>query len=134
MIILSGIQIKKYYKIFGYVNLIFSILLVIFLKDMSLMERIMGIIGINLLYHMPYLFFSSNSINSFQMDNNINKIVGTGILKLFSVFGMIISFTFMYTIISKAILQQEYFMIFGIFIPFGILLGATNLWNDLNNK
>ena len=103
MEILNKSDIKKYYKIFGYINLIFSILLVIFLRDIDFIERIFALIAINAGYHMPYLFFSSISKDSTRMNNNFNKIVGTGMLKLFSIFGIVCSFTMIFIFISKAI-------------------------------
>ncbi|WP_281979452.1 hypothetical protein [Tenacibaculum mesophilum] len=134
MEIINQSDIKKYYKIFGYVNLIFSILLVIFLTEIDLKERIFALISINVGYHMLYLFFSSLSKDSTRMNNNFNKIVGTGMLKLFSIFGIVCSFTIIYIFISTAISEKEYIGLFGICIAFGLFLGAYSLWTDLNNE
>ncbi|MFL1010474.1 hypothetical protein [Flavisericum labens] len=134
MEITNQFDIKKYYKIFGYINLIFSILLVIFLTDIEIKERIFALIAINVGYHMLYLFFSSLSKDSTRMSNNFNKVMGTGMLKLFAIFGIISSFTIIYFFITKAISEKEYFGLFGICIPIGLFLGAYKLWTDLNNE
>ena len=127
-------EIKKYYIIFGYVNLIFSILLGVFLHGIDLKERFFGVIAINIGYHMLYWFFSSLSKDSTRMANNFNKIVGTGMLKLFSIFGMICSFLIIYIFISKAISEKEYIGFLGICISIGLFLGAYSLWIDLRNE
>lgn len=127
-------NIKKYYKIFGYINLIFSVLLVIFLQGIDLKERIFALIAINVGYHMLYWFFSSLSKDSTRMNNNFNKIVGTGMLKLFGIFGIVCSFTIIYFFISKAVSEKEFIGLFGICIPFGLFLGAYSLWTDLKNE
>ena len=134
MEIINQSDIKKYYKIFGYVNLIFSILLVIFLTDIDLKERIFALIAINVGYHMLYLFFSSLSKDSTRMNNSFNKVMGTGMLKIFAVFGIVCSFTIIYFFIAKTISEKEYGGLFGICIPFGLFLGAYKLWTDLNNE
>jgi hypothetical protein len=103
MEIINKNDIKKYYKIFGYINLIFSILLVFFLPDIDFKERIITVITINVGYHMLYWFFSSIPKDSIRMNNNFNKIVGTGMIKLFAIFGIVCSFTIIYFFISKAI-------------------------------
>ncbi|MBW1296342.1 hypothetical protein [Aquimarina litoralis] len=127
-------DIKKYYKVFGYINLIFSFLLVIFIRDTDLGERIFALIAINVGYHMLYWFFSSLSKDPTRLNNNFNKIVGTGMLKLFSIFGIICSFGIIYFFISNAILQKEYIGLFGICIAMGLFLGAYSLWTDLRNE
>ena len=134
MEIIKESDIKKYYKIFGYINLIFSILLIIFLRDIALKERIFALITINVGYHMLYWFFSSLSKDSTRMNNNFNKIIGTGMLKLFAVFGIICSFLIFYIFFSNAISQKEYIGLFGICIAIGLFLGAYSLWTDLKNE
>ncbi|AXO79228.1 hypothetical protein DZC78_02145 [Olleya aquimaris] len=134
MEIINKNDIKKYYKIFGYINLIFSILLVLFLPDIDFKERIITVITINVGYHMLYWFFSSIPKDSTRMNNNFNKIVGTGMIKLFAIFGIVCSFTIIYFFISKAISEKEYIGLFGICIPFGLFFGAYSLWGDLKNE
>ncbi|WP_276166657.1 hypothetical protein [Zobellia alginiliquefaciens] len=134
MEIFNQTDIKKYYQIFGYANLIFSILLVIFLTDIDFKERIFALISINVGFHMLYWFFSSLSKDSTRMNNSFNKIMGTGMLKIFAVFGIICSFTIVYFFITNAISEKEYVGLFGICIPFGLFLGAYKLWTDLNNE
>ena len=135
MEIINETDIKKYYKIFGYINLIFSILLVIFIREIDLKERIFALIAINVGYHMLYLFFTNlyGDSSRMRMNNKFNNIGGAIMLKLFSVFGIITSFTITYIFISKAISEQEYYGLFGICIPFGLFLGAYSLWTKLNN-
>ncbi|PQB05770.1 hypothetical protein BST85_13355 [Aureitalea marina] len=134
MLTISQSYIKKYYKIFGYVNLIFSILLVIFLTDIDLKERFFALIGINVGFHMLYWFFSTLSKDSTRMLNSFNKIVGTAMLKLFAVFGIICSFILIYVFIEKAVSEKELVGLFGICLPFGLFLGAYKLWTDLKNE
>jgi hypothetical protein len=69
---MTKIQIKKYYKIFGIMNLILGIIFIIIYKEIELTERIIGAIAINAVYHMLYLFFSSmyESSYSTRMKNN----------------------------------------------------------------
>ena len=106
----------------------------IFLTDIDLKERIFALIAINVGYHMLYLFFSSLSKDSTRMNNSFNKVMGTGMLKIFAVFGIVCSFTIIYFFIAKAISEKEYVGLFGICIPFGLFLGAYKLWTDLNNE
>ena len=129
-------DIKKYYKIFGYINLIFSILLVFFLSDVELKERIIAVIAINIGYHMLYLFFSNiyGDTSRMRMNNNFNNVGGGIMLKLFSVFGIITSITITYFFISNVISQKEYYGLFAICIPIGLFLGAYSLWTKLNNE
>lgn len=134
MEIITRSDIKKYYKIFGYVHFINSLLVVIFWTDINLKERIMGLIAINGAYHMPYLFFSSLSYDSSRMANNFNKVVGTGMLKLFSIFGIVCSCIMIYIFISTAISEKEYFGLYRICIAIGLFLGAYKLWTDLSNE
>jgi len=126
-------KIKRYYKIFGYINLIFSVLLIFFLSNLSVEEQITGLITINAGYHVLYLFFSSLSKDKNRMRNSFSNVMGTGMLKLFAVFGAICSLAMIYFFITKAIYAKEFFGLFGICIPFGLLLGAYRLWTDLNN-
>jgi len=136
MEIINESDIKKYYKIFGYINLSFSILLVIFLSDFDLKARIIALIVINAVYHMLYLFFTNiyGDSSRMRMNNKFNNVGGGIMLKLFSVFGIITSFTMAYTFISNAISEKEYYALFGICIPIGLFLGAYSLWTKLNNE
>lgn len=134
MKIINESDIRKHYKTFGYINLVFSILLVCFLSDIDLKERIIALIVTNVAYHMLYFFFSTLSKDSARMNNNFNKIVGTGMLKLFAIFGIVSSFTTIYFFIANAISQNEYVGLFSICIPIGLFLGAYSLWTDLNNE
>ena len=127
-------DIKKYYKKFGYINLTLSVLFAITPIDMDLKERIIAVIAINVGYHMLYMFFSSLSKKPTRMNNNFNKIVGTGMLKLFSIFGIISSLIIMYVFISNAISLKEYYGLFAVCIPFGLFLGAYSLWTDLKEE
>ena len=127
-------DIKKYYKNFGYLNLILSILFIIFSREIELTERIIGAIVINIGYHMLYLFFSRISQDSTRTNNNFNKNVGGIMLKLFSIFGIISSLLIIYVFFSKAISLNEYYSLFAICIPFGLFLGSYSLWINLNNE
>lgn len=125
-------NIKKYYKTIGYINLGFSILLAFIINDIDFKDRIIAVITINIGYHMLYLFFSNLSKDSSRMHNSFNNIMGTSMLKLFSVFGIVTAFVSIYFIISNTIIEKDYLGLFGICIPFSLFLGAYNLWLDLN--
>jgi len=127
-------DIKKYYKLFGYLNLTLSILFIIVSREIELTERIIAAVAINIGYHMLYLFFSSISKDSTRMNNKFNKNVGGIMLKLFSIFGILSSFIIIYVFISKAISLNEYLGLFAICIPFGLFLGSFSLWIDLSNE
>ena len=127
-------DIKKYYKIFGYINLFFSLLPLFFFLDIDFTERIITVITINVGYHMLYWFFSGLSKDSTRMNNNFNRIIGTAMLKVFAIFGILCSFIIIYSFISKAISEKEYIGLFGICISFGLFLGAYSLWTDLKNE
>ncbi|QIE58650.1 hypothetical protein G5B37_03460 [Rasiella rasia] len=127
-------DIKKYYKIFGSINLIFAILLVFFLYDIKIEERVYAFLAINVGYHMLYHFFSSLSKNSIRSANNFNKIVGTIMLKLFAIFGVFCSFFIIFIFVSTAIAENEYIGLFAICIAIGLFLGSYSLWLDLKNE
>jgi hypothetical protein len=136
MEIITETNIKKYYKIFGYINLIFSILLLIFIREIDLKERIYALVAINFVYHMLYLFYTNLYGDSLQMrmNNKYNNIGGGIMLKIFSLLGIISSFIITYSLISISFSEEEYYFLFGICIPFGHFLGAYSLWNKLNSE
>lgn len=136
MDLITNFDIKKYYKKIGYINLILSLLSLFFMRENDWQEKIMAVIGINLAYHMLYLFYSSIYISSTKMrdNNSFNKNVGGIMLGLFAMFGMFGSFILIYVFISNAISSNEYYRLFTICIPFGLFLGAYSLWNDIKKK
>ena len=133
---MTKIQIKKYYKVYGIVNLILGILFIIIYTEIELIERTIGAISINVGYHMLYLFFSTIYKNSYNtlMHNDFNKKVGGIMIKGFSVFGMICSFFILYMFILKSIEFNEYYGFCAICIPIGLFLGSYSLWLDMNIK
>lgn len=130
------IDIKKYYKKIGYINLILSLLFAVFSWELKFTERIIAVIAINIGYHMLYLFFSNiyGDSTKMRMHNKFNNIGGGIMLKLFSIFGMVCSLIIMVTFISNSISQKEYYGFFTLGIPFGLFLGAYSLWLNLNNE
>ncbi|MBU2930262.1 hypothetical protein [Winogradskyella psychrotolerans] len=133
---MTDFDIKKYYKIIGYINLGFSLLSLFFMRENDWQDRIIAVIGINMAYHMLYLFYSSIYINSTKMrsNNSFNKNVGGIMLGLFAMFGMFGSLFLIYIFIYSAISSNEYYRLFTMCIPFGLFLGAYSLWNDLKKE
>ncbi len=133
---MTNFDIKKYYKIIGYINLVFSLLSLFYMRENDWQERIIAVVGINVAYHMLYLFYSNIYISSTKMRNNnsFNKSVGGIMLGLFAMFGMFGSFVLIYAFISNAIYSDEYYRLFTICIPFGLFLGAYSLWKDLKKE
>ena len=133
---MTDFDIKKYYKIIGYINIAFSLLSLFFMRENDWQERIIAVVGINMAYHMLYLFYSSIYLNSTKMrrNNSFNKNVGGIMLGLFAMFGMFGSLFLIYIFINSAISTNEYYRLFTMCIPFGLFLGAYSLWNDLKKE
>jgi len=129
-------EIKKYYKRIGYLNLILSILFLIFSREIELTERLFAVLAINVGYHMLYYFFSGiyKRTKRMRSHNDFNKSIGGIIIGMFAIFGILASVFLAYIFVSEAITYNEYFRLFAICIPFGILLGAYSLWIDVRNE
>ncbi len=129
-------EIKKYHKIIGYLNLILSILFLIFSRENELIERFFAALTLNIGYHMLYYFFSGiyRRTEKMRSHNNFNKSIGGFMIKTFAMFGVLTSILVAYIFISDAITKKEYYRLFAICIPFGILLGAYSLWIDSQNE
>ncbi len=129
-------DIKKYYRIIGYVNLVLSILYLIISRENELTERIFAVITINVGYHMLYIFYAGiyNGTTRFRKKNNFNRNTGGMMLRIFAMFGMLASFFLIYVFISNAISLNEYYRLFTICIPFGLFLGSYSLWTDLKEE
>ena len=91
---MDTLKIKKYYKIFGYINLILVMLFLIISVEIELMDRIIGAVIIVFLYHILYLFFSSISRKSTQ--NKFNTFSEGILLKLFSILGILSAVMLLY--------------------------------------
>jgi hypothetical protein len=129
-------EIKKYHRIIGYVNLILSLLYLIFSRENEWMERIFAVIAINLGYHMMYFFFSGIYKGSMRMrtHNEFNKNIGGIMLRVFAVLGMFASIILLYVFVSKVISFDEYLNLYMMCIPFGFFLGAYSLWTDIKSE
>jgi hypothetical protein len=129
-------DIKKYHRTIGFLNLILSILYLIFSRDSELIERLFAVLAINIGYHMLYYFYAGIYKGSTQMRNNnsFNKNIGGIMLGIFAMFGMLASVFLIYVFISNAISFNEYYRLFAICIPFGLFLGSFSLWTDIKNE
>ena len=129
-------EIKKYHKIIGYVNLILSLLYLIFSRENELIERIFAVIAINVGYHMMYFFFAGIYKGSTRMRNHneFNKNIGGIMLRIFAIFGMLASIFLLYVFVSNVISFHDYLNLYMICIPFGFFLGAYSLWIDIKKE
>ncbi|EDP70744.1 hypothetical protein FBALC1_08293 [Flavobacteriales bacterium ALC-1] len=128
--------IKKYHKIIGYLNLILSVLYLIFSRESELIERLFAVLAINVGYHMVYYFFAGiyKGTKLTRSHNDFNKSIGGIMIGLFAIFGFLASIFLIYIFVHDAITMNEYYRLFAICIPFGILLGAYSLWIDIRNE
>jgi hypothetical protein len=129
-------DIKKYHKLFGYLNLILSIVYLLFSRESELTERLFAVLSINGGYHMAYYFFSGIYKGTLRTrnHNDFNKSIGGIMIGLFAIFGFLCSIFLTYIFVHNAIKMNEYYLLFGICIPFGILLGSYSLWTDIRNE
>ena len=133
---MTKLNIKKYHRIIGYLNLILSILYLVFSRDTDLIERFFTGIVMNLVYHMYYYFFSTiyKHTTKVRLLNKFNKVGLKILLKCFSLSGILGSGLLLILFISDAIRFYEYFKLFSICIPFGLFLGANSLLNDTREE
>ena len=129
-------EIKKYHKLIGYLNLILSILFLIFSRENELTERLFAVLAINVGYHMLYYFFSGiyRGTEKMRSYNDFNKNIGGIMIGMFAIFGILTSIFLAYIFLSDAMANNEYERLFAICIPFGILLGAYSLWIDIRDE
>ncbi|WP_417799751.1 hypothetical protein [Tenacibaculum sp.] len=98
-------------------------------------ERFFTVLAINVAYHMLYYFFSGiyRRTEKMRSHNDFNKSIGGIMIRIFAMFGILASILVAYIFVSDAITNNEYYRLFAICIPFGILLGAYSLWIDIQN-
>ena len=128
-------EIKKYHRIIGYLNLILSLIYLLFSRE-ELIERVFAVIAINVVYHMMYYFFDGiyKDTTSMRNHNQFNKIVGRIMLRIFAVFGILASIFLLYIFATNAIHLDDYLNLYVICIPFGFFLGAYSLWTDIRKE
>jgi hypothetical protein len=129
-------DIKKYHKLFGYLNLILSIVYLLFSQESELTERLFAVLSINGGYHMAYYFFSGiyKGTKRMRSHNDFNKSIGGIMIGMFAMFGILGSIFLAFIFVSDAITNNEYYRLFAICIPLGISLGACSLWIDIRNE
>ena len=129
-------QIKKYHKQLGYFVLILSIVSFMLSKEGTIIEGLIGAVVINLGYHMCYYFFAGmySSMERMRSHNAFNKVGGRMMMGLFAVIGVLIAVYFICHMVINAFLNGEYGQLFGLCIPFGVLLGAMSLWTDIREE
>ena len=129
-------NIKKYHKLIGYLNLILSIFYLIFSRESELTERLFAVLAINVGYHMLYYSFAGiyKGTKRMRSHNDFNNSIGGIMIGMFAIFGFLASIFLTYIFVSEAITYNEYYRLFAICIPFGILLGAYSLWIDVRDE
>lgn len=128
MSVLDRNKIRHYYKRFGYLNLILSILFIFFAWEIDILERLFVFIAINVGYHMFYLLFESISKNIIATNNQFIKSFEKVANKIFSVFGMMCAFFMVIFFISQSITLNKYYELLAICVPIGLFLGAYSSW------
>lgn len=125
-------HIYKLYMIFGVLNLVLSVLFLIF-GDETLGSRILILFFLNFYYHLCYfafIIFSKNSlVKKVSNENPIRIIfkifVGVIIISLFLDF-----FVKLYALVT----ENNYQDLFMIFIQVGLFLGATSFWLSIEQE
>ena len=133
MIIINQNIIKRNYKVCGYINFVFSFIIVI-LSDISFTEKLFSFLVYNILYHLGFYFFHNLAKDPIRFKNKFNKKISSILLKIFSLSGVLTYSIFLYYLISRILETEKYYEIFAILLPFGFLLGAISLWNQLKNE
>ena len=100
------------------------------------MEGFLGAVMINLGYHMCYYFYAGLwvGVERIRNHNNFNKVGSRMMMGLFAVIGVLIAVYFICHMVINAFLNTEYGQLFGLCIPFGVLLGAMSLWADIKSE
>ena len=120
--------IKKYYVRFGILNLILSLLSILFSSEESLIARFQFMILINLLYHILFTFFAFISIMSLPFKNDFEKYAVTTIIWFFMIFGSIITIVMYILLLHNAFQIGDYDIYFGLIVPLGFFLGIHLSW------
>jgi len=124
-------KIKKYYKVFGYINLLLSIAYLVFERQNVWIESLGTAFIINAMYHMLYWFFLHVPNDKILTKNNFNKYVGGYLSRGFLIFGIFCSVFLLFYFVFIAIETGEY-RIYTICIPVGLFLGAYLSLTRLN--
>lgn len=123
---LTSGKIKKYYKLFGYVSLAYSILILV-ISDGELEERLSEAIAINFVYHMFYHFFRF-PVNFEGKGIFTYEKIGKPMMKLFSIIGVLAAFGLACYIITSMIALEYSQSLWMIFVPVGMFLGSYSTW------
>ena len=125
---MTEVAIKKYYLRFGVLNLILSLLSILFSREESLIGRFQFMILINLLYHILFAFFAFISIMSLPFKNDFEKYAVTTIIWFFMIFGSIITIVMCILLLHNAFQIGDYDICFGLIVPLGFFLGIHLSW------
>ena len=129
---MTEVAIKKYYLRFGVLNLILSLLSILFSREESLIGRFQFMILINLLYHILFAFFAFISIMSLPFKNDFEKYAVTTIIWFFMIFGSIITIVMCILLLHNAFQIGDYDICFGLIVPLGFFLGIHLSWVRVN--
>ena len=133
MFVLDRNRITHYYKIFGYLNLFFSILFIFLALEIDIIERLFVFIAINVGYHMCYWFFKSITKNRTAANDHFGKSFWKVANKAFSIFGMVCALFLAVSFISQSITLNKYYELLAICVPVGLFLGAYSSWAKMRN-
>ena len=122
---MTEVALKKYYLRFGVLNLILSLLSILFSREESLIGRFQFMILINLLYHILFAFIS---IMSLPFKNDFEKYAVTTIIWFFMIFGSIITIVMCILLLHNAFQIGDYDIYFGLIVPLGFFLGIHLSW------
>ena len=122
---------KNPIKKFALINLLFSICFFFFAKQFPLVERLFGMIVINIGYFMFYYFISRGPISQLKWlrKNNSERVYSLQkkMIELFAIASRYFALLSLLILIVMSIFKKEYFMMFAVFTPLGIYFGAIKL-------
>jgi hypothetical protein len=126
---LSKLQIRKYFKIFGFLNLVMSLIYLLLVEKFDFIDRIVTAIGINFAYFIWYYFLSYLPFLQHRYIKNQkgNKLFGiqsymiTGFLKIVKWLGLILIIVSLVNLFLSQSRESSLFIC--VFIAF--ILGAS---------
>ena len=124
-------NIKKDLLRIGILNFVSSILFLIFAKETDFIERLFGVLAINVGYFMFYFVIGKLMLTQVKWLKRNNK---EGIFSLqkkmadfFARSTKIFALIVFLLLILTAYTSQDYSILFAIFLPFGIYFGGVRL-------
>lgn len=125
-------HINVLYKIFGILNFISSILAIFFVKA-DFWDRILGFIGVNMIFLMFYLFYK-DLINYQGKGNLAWPIFGKPMKLIFGLFSIFGSFFIIYILTQIIVQYDEKELFFLICVPASLFLGGATVLISLRDE